>query len=50
MRVGQGDASALLATVYPFKRSVRLLGVTLSSLTNEPGDDNIEQPQLDLDL
>lgn len=26
-------ASGLLATVYPFKRSVRLLGVTLSSLT-----------------
>jgi nucleotidyltransferase/DNA polymerase involved in DNA repair len=24
----------LLATVYPFRRSVRLLGVTLSSLTN----------------
>jgi DNA polymerase-4 len=43
-------ASALLATVYPFKRSVRLLGVTLSSLTNERDDDSKEQPQLDLDL
>ena len=44
------DASAsLLATVYPFKRSVRLLGVTLSSLTNDQGADE-EQPQLDLDL
>jgi len=31
-------AAGLLATVYPFKRSVRLLGVTLSSLTAEnPG-------------
>jgi len=28
-------ASGLLATVYPFKRPVRLLGVTLSSLTND---------------
>jgi len=43
-------ASALLATVYPFKRSVRLLGVTLSSLTNDPGGDGSQQPQLDLDL
>jgi DNA polymerase-4 len=43
-------ASALLATVYPFRRSVRLLGVTLSSLTNDRGADDEEQPQLDLDL
>jgi hypothetical protein len=27
-----------LATGYPFKRSVRLLGVTLSSLTNGHGE------------
>jgi DNA polymerase IV len=39
-------ASTLLATVYPFKRPVRLLGVTLSSLTNDP--EGSEQPQLDL--
>jgi DNA polymerase IV len=39
-------ACALLATVYPFKRSVRLLGVTLSSLTND--QNGSEQPQLDL--
>lgn len=41
-------ASSLLATVYPFKRPVRLLGVTLSSLTNEEVADNQSQPQLDL--
>lgn len=36
---------------YPFKRPVRLLGVTLSSLTNDQTDDAIEgQPQLDLNL
>jgi DNA polymerase-4 len=29
----QEAAVALLATVYPFRRSVRLLGVTLSTLT-----------------
>jgi len=41
-------ATDLLATVYPFRRSVRLLGVTLSSLTSElPGS---EQPQLDFNL
>lgn len=40
-------ASALLASVYPFKRSVRLLGVTLSSLTNDPSSCT---PQLDLAL
>lgn len=43
-------ASALLTTVYPFRRSVRLLGVTLSSLTNDQRGDNAEQPQLDLAL
>ncbi len=52
-RVGEflDTASTLLTTVYPFKRPVRLLGVTLSSLTNEPTDGNLhEQPQLDLSL
>lgn len=43
-------AAGLLATVYPFKRSVRLLGVTLSSLTNESISDDEEQPQLGFDL
>jgi DNA polymerase-4 len=44
-------ASGLLATVYPFKRSVRLLGVTLSSLTNEqPEFAGEEQSQLGFDL
>ncbi|APG93962.1 DNA polymerase IV (plasmid) [Sinorhizobium americanum] len=43
-------ATALLASVYPFRRLVRLLGVTLSSLTNNPGADGEEQPQFDLDL
>jgi DNA polymerase-4 len=43
-------ASALLATVYPFKRSVRLLGVTLSSLTNDQDANGAEQPQLDLNF
>jgi DNA polymerase-4 len=43
-------ASALLATVYPFKRSVRLLGITLSSLTHDQGEATREPPQLDLDL
>jgi DNA polymerase IV len=42
------SASDLLATVYPFKRPVRLLGVTLSTLTAcEIGD---AQPQSQLDL
>lgn len=41
-------ASGLLATVYPFTRSVRLLGVTLSSLTNEHTEAAGKgQPQLD---
>ncbi len=43
-------AASLLATVYPFKRSVRLLGVTLSSLTGEQDDDFNSQPQLDFNL
>jgi DNA polymerase-4 len=43
-------ASALLVTVYPFRRSVRLLGVTLSSLTTRPGPGGDEQPQLDLTI
>jgi len=43
-------ASALLGAVYPFRRSVRLLGVTLSSLTNDQSADDEEQPQLDLAL
>jgi DNA polymerase-4 len=44
-------ASGLLASVYPFKRSVRLLGVTLSSLTNDQASTATEeQPQLDLNL
>jgi DNA polymerase IV len=42
-------ASSLLATVYPFKCPVRLLGVTLSSLTNNQAV-RPEQSQLDLDL
>lgn len=44
-------ASSLLATVYPFKRSVRLLGVTLSSLIHERkeiiGED---QPELNFEM
>jgi DNA polymerase IV len=43
-------AAGLLATVHPFKRSVRLLGVTLSSLTNEGDMGSGEQPQLGFDL
>lgn len=44
-------ATDLLATVYPFKRSVRLLGVTLSSLTNKgPDAFGGEQPQLNFNL
>jgi DNA polymerase-4 len=45
-----GAANALLAGVYPFKRPVRLLGVTLSSLTNDKDADDVEQPQLGLGL
>ncbi|WP_411906355.1 DNA polymerase IV [Rhizobium mayense] len=43
-------ASALLATVHPFTRPIRLLGITLSSLTNEKTDDGSLQPQLDLGI
>ncbi|WP_145643532.1 DNA polymerase IV [Neorhizobium alkalisoli] len=43
-------ADALLATVYPFKRPVRLLGVTLSSLSNAGAEIDEEQPQLGFDL
>ncbi|MNI38702.1 DNA polymerase IV [compost metagenome] len=44
-------ATGLLATVYPFKRSVRLLGVTLSSLTNGQGEDGDEdQSQMDFGM
>ncbi|GAC1044699.1 DNA polymerase IV [Rhizobium sp. No.120] len=43
-------ASALLATVHPFTRPIRLLGITLSSLTNEEDDDGSSQPQLDLGI
>ncbi|WP_436087827.1 DNA polymerase IV [Pararhizobium sp. LjRoot255] len=41
------DAAAdLLASVYPFKLGVRLLGISLSSLSG--GDGSTEVPQLDL--
>jgi DNA polymerase-4 len=44
-------ASGLLAIVYPLKRSVRLLGVKLSSLTNaQPRAATEGQPPLDLNL
>lgn len=43
-------AASLLATVYPFKRSVRLLGITLSSLAGEQHDSDADQPQLDFNL
>ncbi|WP_188129515.1 DNA polymerase IV [Rhizobium sp. RU20A] len=43
-------AASLLATVYPFRRSVRLLGVTLSSLTNDRVAGDGELLQLGLDL
>lgn len=42
-------ASSLLASVYPFKQSVRLLGVTLSSLS-EGSVIDADHPQLGLDL
>jgi DNA polymerase-4 len=41
-------ASDLLATVYPFKRPVRLLGVTLSTLTTSEIGNARSQSQLDL--
>ncbi|NTI06458.1 hypothetical protein G6K88_30930 [Agrobacterium rhizogenes] len=44
-------ASELLGTVYPFRKPVRLLGVTLSSLNNDQhGDTDPGEPQLDLGL
>ncbi|PYE25775.1 DNA polymerase-4 [Rhizobium sp. PP-CC-3A-592] len=44
-------ADQLLATVHPFRRPVRLLGVTLSSLTTAgASSDTSEEPQLDLGL
>ncbi|MBX5196712.1 DNA polymerase IV [Rhizobium leguminosarum] len=44
-------ATDLLSTVYPFKTSVRLLGVTISSLTSEgPDGCGSEQPQLNFNL
>jgi DNA polymerase IV len=43
-------SSGLLATVYPFKRPVRLLGVTLSSLTAAGAGNTQQQAQLDLEL
>ncbi|WP_180356138.1 DNA polymerase IV [Aliirhizobium smilacinae] len=44
-------ASGLLETVYPFRRSVRLLGVTLSSLTSDQDDAGSQvQPQLDFSM
>lgn len=41
-------ANTLLAGVYPFKRPVRLLGVTLSSLTNDKEAEYEDQSQLGL--
>ena len=41
-------ANTLLAGVYPFKRPVRLLGVTLSSLTNDKEAEDQDQSQLGL--
>jgi DNA polymerase-4 len=43
-------AKDLLAGVYPFRRPVRLLGVTLSSLTNDVSISAAQQQQLDLGL
>ncbi|WP_261329910.1 DNA polymerase IV [Rhizobium leguminosarum] len=40
-------AETLLASVFPFKRPVRLLGITLSSLNTEESG---QEPQLDLGL
>ncbi len=41
-------ANTLLAGVYPFRRPVRLLGVTLSSLTNDEEAEYEDQSQLGL--
>ncbi|MFK0383562.1 DNA polymerase IV [Agrobacterium sp. NPDC090273] len=44
-------ASALLTSVHPFKRSIRLLGVTLSSLSTEADQHDTQyQPQFDFNL
>lgn len=43
-------AGALLTGVYPFKRPVRLLGLTLSSLVAEKESAEVAEPQLGLDL
>lgn len=44
-------SSGLLASVYPFRRPVRLLGITLSSLTNDRADDaDVPLSQLNLNL
>ncbi|MNT58422.1 DNA polymerase IV [compost metagenome] len=40
-------AETLLASVFPFRRPVRLLGITLSSLNTEESG---QEPQLDLGL
>ncbi|NLS01126.1 DNA polymerase IV [Rhizobium sp. P38BS-XIX] len=43
-------SSTLLETVFPFKRPVRLLGITLSSLTNDAPEASEVQSQLNLDI
>jgi len=43
----QEMAETLLASVFPFKHPVRLLGITLSSLNTE---ENEQEPQLALEL
>ncbi|MGC4411050.1 DNA polymerase IV (plasmid) [Rhizobium rosettiformans] len=43
-------AGILLAGVYPFRRPVRLLGLTLSSLITEKATMEVDETQLGLDL
>jgi DNA polymerase-4 len=43
-------ADVLLAGLYPFKRPVRLLGLTLSSLLADKEADQVDEPQLGLGL
>ncbi len=43
-------AEALLASVHPFKRPIRLLGITLSSLDNSADSDTPDEPQLGLNF
>lgn len=43
-------AHVLLAGLHPFKRPVRLLGLTLSSLVVDKETDQIDKPQLGLGL